>query len=80
VPLLLFSTVKLPRHSTPYSELGLTFERERERACGELLFEILYVHIISFWGTLKKIKKNLEKIKKRKEVSPSIVSLVTSSV
>jgi hypothetical protein len=31
VPLLLFSTVKLPRHSTPYSELGLTFERERER-------------------------------------------------
>jgi hypothetical protein len=30
VPLLLFSTVKLPRHSTPYSELGLTFERDRE--------------------------------------------------
>jgi hypothetical protein len=23
-------------------------------ACGELLFEILCVHIISFWGTLKK--------------------------
>jgi hypothetical protein len=23
VPLLLFSTIKLPRHSTPYSELGL---------------------------------------------------------
>jgi hypothetical protein len=60
-------------------------ERERESACGELLFEILCVHIISFWGTLK---KNLKKIRKKikKEVRPSIfftsfsVSLVTSSV
>jgi hypothetical protein len=56
VPLLLFSTIKLP-----YSELGLTFERERECAYGELLFEILCVHIISFWGILKKKLKKSEK-------------------
>jgi hypothetical protein len=31
VPLLLFSTIKLPRHNTPYSELGLTVVCVRER-------------------------------------------------
>jgi hypothetical protein len=67
VPLLLFSTVKLPRHNTPYSELGLTFERERvsfDYRNTPVLSE--KVHVVScylrssvfilsvIWGTLKK--------------------------
>jgi hypothetical protein len=60
VPLLLFSMVKLPRHSTPYSELGLTFERERVHVVSCYLRSSVFILSV-FGAPWKKIKKNSKK-------------------
>jgi hypothetical protein len=59
-PAILHDKTTTPQHPCTFGK----------SACGELLFEILCVHIISFWGTLKNFLKIWEKKKKKKRGAP----------